>query len=331
MIRRNAIPGRLLARASLFVSVIFLALGACSSEPRRIVIVNPARHGERIVRGVIDRLESTLGEEGRRFHIVDSGRIPNLDELEAFVRMQLDEPPVMVVAMTDEAVRIVERYRDVSVSDLVYWAHSHPADLAESLGYGDQLPNASGVALGLSPTSAEDVRLDYLLELVPDARRVLVVHNPDDQDAVRGMSSLRRVARDHGVDLLEAPVRTSADAVSHLPLIPEVDAVHLTPDRAIGVNALKYYEAARMHRRPLSAPNTSSVVEGALVSYSFSESSVSELLVRVITSVLVDGLSPDDVPVGLPEFDLAYNRRVAREIGLEAPQVFLEQVDVMVD
>ena len=308
-----------------------IALVACSSGPERLVIVNPSRHGERITRDMIDILESNLDSGGQELTVSDSGRIPDLEELESFIQFELDEPPDVVVAMTDEAVSIVEPYRDPRSTALVYWAHSHPDALASQLGYEGDIPNATGVALGMSPTSAEDLRMDYLLRLVPDAEDVLVVHNPADTDAQEGLSSLKGVARERGVEVVEGLVRSRADAVDHLELISEVDAVFLAPDRFIGMVAAEYYESARLHRVPLAAPNTSSVVDGALVSYTFSEKSVAQLMAQMVRDVVFAEISPEEFQPQLPEFELAFNLGVAREIGVEPSDAFLQEVDVLLE
>jgi putative ABC transport system substrate-binding protein len=315
----------------MVLGCVLLAVSSCERRPQRVVIVNPSRHGERIVNDVLDELSGHADPSLRDVHFENSGRIPDLDELADFVRLHAEERPLAFLAMTDEGISIVEESRDTDRTMLLYWMHSHPDDLARDLGYDNAIPNATGVSLGLSPTSAEDLRMDYLLRLIPDARQVLVVYNPDDADARRGMEGLRRVTTDHGVQIVEGRVESAHDAIDHLDLVGEVDGVFLAPDRLIGMAASDYYDAARMHGVPLAAPNTSSVARGALVSYTFSEESVASLLTRMLEAVIVDGREPAELPPQLPEFELALNLSVAQEIGVDISPAFLQEVDVLLE
>lgn len=293
-----------------------------------MVILNPSRHGERIVNLMLDTLEEKNDPVFESLAVANSGRTPDLEELEAWFQAASEPPPTVVVAVTDSSVEIAERYREPDSTALVYWAQDRPEALPLQLEAG-AVANATGVSASLSPSAAEDVRLIYLLRFVGAGARVLMIYDPRDVDAPAGVERLEEVASAEGATLLRAPVESADAALSQIARFDEIDAVFLAPDRVIGQVAEELYDAAVDQGVPLAGPNVSSVRDGALLSYAFSEESVARLMSEMVLSALENGAELDEIEPTAPGYDLAFNLETASRIGLDVGDAFLEEVTIL--
>lgn len=315
-----------LSRSALVATVIVL-LG-CPSSHESMVILNPSRHGERIVSLMLDDLEERVPSTLEEISLADSGRTPDLQELETWFQTTLEPSPTVIVAITDSSVEIAERYRDPDRSVLLYWAQAHPDGL--HLQRKDRSPvNATGLSASLSPSAAEDVRLSYLLRFVEEDGEVLALYDPRDVDFLAGMERLEGVAAEEGVTLLRAPVESPERALAQIARFEEVEGVYLAPDRVIGQVAEELYEAAIEFDLPLAGPNVSSVRGGALLSYAFSEESVARALSELVATALSDSEEIGRITPQAPGYDLAFNLETAERLGLEVSDAFLQEVTIL--
>lgn len=176
-------------------------------------------------------------------------------------------------------------------------------------------------------------RMQLLGEMLPSARRLAVLTNPDDpvtasQEAdVRAAAPtlgfvirffpVREVAALHGA--LKAAVDWRADAVLRIaePL--------LTQQRAVLVRALLE------HRLPAMMVTAPEVREGGLMSYFSVEAEEYRTLAGYVDRVL-KGASPADLPVQRPtRFDLVINLATARSLGIAVPPALLLRADEVIE
>jgi putative ABC transport system substrate-binding protein len=190
--------------------------------------------------------------------------------------------------------------------------------------------NVTGVILGETYTKGMEV----LRKLVPGARRVGWVMNPDNPANLTSSERLETLGKEFGVKLVGLPFRGPADLERELggKRRTRVDALFIRRDAKLNVNAAKIAEFALAHRIPTMGVGVPQFVPaGGLAS--FHESSpemwgnVAEYVDRI-----ANGASAAELPIMQPtKFELFLNRKTARALGLTIPPDLLVRADLVVE
>ena len=107
----------------------------------------------------------------------------------------------------------------------------------------------------------------------------------------------------------------------------DVDAFFEVSEALVQVNDQLVIDATRDRRLPGIFNNQSSVVKGALASYSASRFEVGRLSAKYVQRILA-GIKPEDLPVeAVRKIDLVINLKTARQMGLTIPPTVLARAD----
>lgn len=197
-------------------------------------------------------------------------------------------------------------------------------------GFVSTLARPGGNVTGISNMVAElaSKRLAVLKELVPAAKRIAAMFNPEDPITAPQIRDAQRAAPMLNVEIRFFPVRATGDlseTFKHI-LAWRADAALwlLGQQHAFQTASI---ELAGSHRLPLMVARRDNVEAGGLISYL---SDVVELFRR--TAVYVDrilkGTKPGDLPIEQPmRFELAINLKTARALRLTIPPSLLVQAD----
>jgi len=175
-------------------------------------------------------------------------------------------------------------------------------------------------------------RMQLLGEMLPSARRLAVLTNPDDPVTASQEADVRAAAPALGFDIRFFPVREVAALPDTLKAAAEwrADAVLriaeplLTQHRAVLVRALLE------HRLPAMMVTAPEVREGGLMSYFSLESEEYRTLAGYVDRVL-KGASPANLPIQRPtRFDLVINLATARSLGIAVPSALLLRADEVI-
>jgi len=177
--------------------------------------------------------------------------------------------------------------------------------------------NATGVVLDFPP----ETQLKALRRFLPEARRVGVLYNPDENGTL--IASASRVAQKMGLRLtavkvsgpqdLPLALEALADSADVLWGVP--DAVVLNPKTAKNILLFSY-----RHRIPFIGPSESWVKEGALYAldrdYRDMGAQCGEMALRVL-----EGARPETIaPVGPRKVIYSLNLKAARHMKVSFPQ-----------
>jgi len=208
------------------------------------------------------------------------------------------------------------------------------AGVADPVGAGlvRSLPRPGANVTGVANLWFElaEKRVELLHELVPSAKRVVVVAGVFDANLEIAMRRIQGVADRLGMRLFRAEARGRWTETLETSLQESADAVLvLTPFSLFGVRH-KAEEVIRFsiaHRVPVMYADLESVDLGGLIFYGNSLPDdlvqAADLLARVLA-----GESPADIPVAqAARFELAVNLGTARAIGLEIPRSILLRAD----
>lgn len=201
------------------------------------------------------------------------------------------------------------------------------AGLVASLAH----PGGNATALTFEFPELSGKRLEFLKELAPRARRILVLHDPRDASSRQGLAAARETAPKLGMTLLERETRSDADVSRALASLGESDALLAIPG---GVTSGYYPEiirAANAKRLPTFFHTPTGGTAEALASYGASDIDIAREAARLVDKIL-KGQNAGDLPVERPtKLQLVINLRTAKALGLSVPLSLLARADEVIE
>jgi len=214
-----------------------------------------------------------------------------------------------------------------STIPIVFHSFSDPV----ATGLVASLARPGGNLTGVSMMQVELMPklLELLLELVPQARVIALLVNPDDPYTERIIGHMQEAARAKRVDLRILKARTESEIDGAFPTLVELHADGLV----LGPIAFRPQIAAlaARHAVPAIALQRDFPDAGGLLSYGPSNTAVYHLKGNY-TGRILKGAKPADLPVEQPtRFELVINLKTAKALGLTVPQLLLARADEVIE
>jgi len=213
---------------------------------------------------------------------------------------------------------------------IVFEVGSDPVefDLIASLARpGGNLTGVSFLAVDLMPK-----RLELLSDLVPQVSAIVLLVNPNNANVEHVVRDEENAARAKGVQLtiLKAATETEIDT-AFATLVRSQTGLLVTPDSFFLSRREQLVALASHHAIPAIYPVREYAVEGGLISYGTSRTSVDRLL-GIYAGKILKGAKPADLPVQQPTtFELVVNLKTAKELGLTIPPSILARADEVIE
>lgn len=176
--------------------------------------------------------------------------------------------------------------------------------------------------------------LEMLKRIAPRSTSVAIMFNPETYPYYEiHLKSFETVAKRLALDLTAAPVKGVAEidaAFARLGQQPG-SLVLVTPDPFMLVHRDAAIRAAAQYRVPTSYSYRQNVPEGGLASYGADAGDIFFRSAGYIDRIL-KGASPGDLPAQAPvKFEIAFNVKTAKALGLEIPPDLLALADEVVE
>jgi putative ABC transport system substrate-binding protein len=190
--------------------------------------------------------------------------------------------------------------------------------------------NITGIAdleIELAPKKMEIFR-----ELVAGLKRIVVVYDANNAEAVERLAAEREAARRLGLTILEKPVRSEDEARAVIAGIKRSEGDGFFAGRILSLNipgiTLEY---ALKNSIPTMFDEGYFVERGALVSYSANTYELGRQAARLVVKIM-KGIKPADIPVEQPtKFELVVNQKTATALGVRIPNSILLRADKIID
>jgi putative ABC transport system substrate-binding protein len=182
---------------------------------------------------------------------------------------------------------------------------------------GGNLTGFSNLFLELHPK-----RLDLLSELVPQAKVIALLMNPNNPGAERNIRYLQEAGRAKGVELqvLKAGTESEIDAAFASLVELHAGALLVVGDSFFSSRREQFVALASRHAVPAIYPWPYFAAAGGLISYGIDNSAVMRQVGSTAGKIL-KGARPADLPVQQPnKFELVLNLKTAKALGLAVPQ-----------
>jgi putative ABC transport system substrate-binding protein len=201
-------------------------------------------------------------------------------------------------------------------------------------GLVKSLARPSGNVTGLTNLTAElgGKRLEVFKEAVPRLARVAVIYDPGTPNHVLQLKEVQTAARPLRVTIRPWEVRGTDDFERIFTEMAKQrpNGLYVPPGPLFTTNRNRIVDFALKSRLPSMWANKVFVDAGGLMSYG---ADLAESYRRVAYYVdrILKGAKPADLPVEQPmKFELVFNLKTAKQIGLTIPQSLLYRADKVI-
>jgi len=271
-------------------------------------------------------LSETGFVEGQNVTIVYGRGEGHLDRLPALAADLVARKVDVIVTQGGDASSLAAKNATATIP-VVFHTDNDPV----ATGLVASLARPGGNLTGVSMMLAELMpkRLELLLEVVPQARMIALLLNPDEPHTERIIGEMQEAARAKRVDLHILKARTESEIDGAFATLVELqaDGLVLGP---IGFRP-QIAALALRHAVPAIAPGRDFPISGGLLSYGPSLTGVYHLK-GIYTGRILKGEKAADLPVQQPTtFELVVNLNTAKALGLTVPPSILARADEVIE
>jgi putative ABC transport system substrate-binding protein len=196
------------------------------------------------------------------------------------------------------------------------------------------LARPGGNLTGISVNVELDAkRIEFLSELVPQAKVMALLMNPNNGTAASIIGDAQQAARAKGlqIPILKASTKSEIDAAFATLVQTQAGALVVAADPFIDGRREQLVALAARHAVPAIYAWREFVAFGGLISYGPSIAAAYRQLGTYAGRVL-KGARPADLPVQEPtRFELVINLKTAKALGLTVPQAILARADEVIE
>ena len=195
------------------------------------------------------------------------------------------------------------------------------------------LNSPGGNITGVNFFSVEVVakRMQLLLELVPEAKRVAVLVNPTDPENAEIPRTIAAAGSGQRLLVVEAATGRDIDAAFATMAREKAEAVFVGPGSFFNTRRVQLAVLAARHALPAMYSVRAYPEVGGLISYGTDVLDAFRQ-VGVYTARILNGARPADLPVlQSTKFELVINLNTARALGIDIPPVLLARADEVIE
>jgi putative ABC transport system substrate-binding protein len=206
---------------------------------------------------------------------------------------------------------------------------------AVEAGLVESLARPGGNATGLSIlfTQLTPKRLELLCELIPEARTIALLVNPNSPTAAPSIKGAEEAAAAKGVKLviLNASTQNEIDTAFAAFANAKADGLIIAADPFFDTKREQLVAPARQFRVPTIYFEREFAAMGGLISYGSSLPAVYRQM-GVYAGKILRGEKPSELPVEQPtKFELIINRKTAEAMGLTVPPKLMFTADEVIE
>ena len=194
-------------------------------------------------------------------------------------------------------------------------------------------PDANATGISLLGGMLGGKRLDLLRELVPGARTIGILINPENRTTAGELQDLQAAiaaASQRAVIVRSGPSDDLENGVSELAR-QRADALLVAADPIFTNRRVQLTSLVNRHRIPTIYQWSLFTAAGGLMSYGTDIPDVYRQA-GSYTARILKGAKPADLPVLQPtKFELSINLQTARALGLEVPPILLARADEVIE
>lgn len=312
---------------ALIASILLSACGASNqNKVYKIGVVNLASAFDPILDGFKAGLEETGYIEGQTINFIYDGPATNPDALNGVLENLKNEEADLVLTFGTLATLTAKESLAGTDIPIVFGPVTDPL----ASGIVTDIINPGGNITGIQTGNPTPKRLEWLLKISPNIKRLYTFNNPDDNSSVQALAALTQTAPKFNIELVIRDTSTPEELATALSEMPEdIDAIFLLASAFFEKNNDLFVKFANENRLPLAAPATANVRDGALISFGHDNVPLGQQAAHLADQIL-RGTKPADLPIESAELYVSINLKTAEIIGLSIPDEIIRQADIIV-
>jgi putative ABC transport system substrate-binding protein len=194
-------------------------------------------------------------------------------------------------------------------------------------------PGGNLTGVSIVPNELTAKRLEMLSELVPRARVIALLMNPNNANAERVIRDVQEAARTKGLQLHVLKARSESEIDTAFASLVQLHAGALVVGADPFLTGRREQLVALASRRAVPSIYAwrEFAASGGLISYGPSLTSAFRLVGHYAGKIL-KGAKPADLPVEQPtKFELVINLKTAKALGLTIPPLLLGRADQVIE
>jgi putative ABC transport system substrate-binding protein len=198
-------------------------------------------------------------------------------------------------------------------------------------GFIDSLAKPGGNITGLANLTTElsGKQLETLREVLPKLSRLAVLRDLTEPGNPQAVRETDRTARAFNIERYYLDVRIVTDIEPSFASAAKkhIEALLVLPSAVFNSNRKEVVDLAAKNRWPGMYPRVEYVEDGGLMTYGASTTDLFRRAAIYVDKIL-KGANPGNLPVEQPvKFDLLFNLKTAKQIGLVIPEKVLARAD----
>ena len=176
-------------------------------------------------------------------------------------------------------------------------------------------------------------RLELLAELVPQARVIALLVNPDNPPGKQYIRFLQEAARAKGIQLPVLKARAEGEIDTAFASLGQVEAGGLvvSPDSFFNSRSAQLLALTSRYAVPAIYENRQFTAAGGLISYGIDNAALARQA-GIYAGRILKGEKPADLPVQQPTiFELVVNLKTAKALGLTVPASILARAAEVIE
>lgn len=318
-------------RAFYMALILLFLLSACGSATNRkdiykIGVVNLAPSFDPILEGFMNGLEEAGYKEGQNFIILYDGPAANPDVVDDVLETLKNEKVDLVLTFgTLATIKAKESLANTDIP-IIFGPVTDPV----ASGIVEDVKNPGGNITGIQTGNPTPKRLEWLLKIDPEIKRLYTFNNPDDNSSIQALTALKKTAPIFNVDLVIHDASTPEEIAIALDEMPDdIDAIFIPASAFFERNNDQFVKFANDHHLPLAVPATANVKDGALTSFGHDNVPLGQQASHLADQIL-RGVKPADLPIESAELFVSINLNSAEIIGLIIPDEIIRQANIVI-
>ncbi|MBV8652736.1 MAG: ABC transporter substrate-binding protein [Alphaproteobacteria bacterium] len=278
----------------------------------------------------LERQLAELGyEQGKTMTLISRLVVPTPQAAEDAIRTLAPNVDLLVVWSTIGAVAAKKLASTIPV---VFLSVGAPVDI----GLVQSLAHPGGNMTGVTFEAASETyakRLQFLMDIVPQLRRVAVLRAHGDVNGNFALTSMEKPAAEFGITLIPVDVEAAEQMDAAFARMKQAEAQALvvvagglTYDRSKEIAAL-----ALRYRLPSCHGFKETVADGGLVSLGPDVIMMAAQAASYVDKI-IHGASPADLPIQQPtRYEVYLNLKTAKALGLAMPETMLAIADEVIE
>jgi putative ABC transport system substrate-binding protein len=259
-----------------------------------------------------------------------------------WARGQYDRLPALATELAERSVTVIAA-NGGSRSALAAKAATSTIPIVFTFGDGDPVkhglvssikqPGGNVTGVTMIAGALEPKRLELLREVVPKARVIHMLVNPNNAGVAQDIPEVAAIAKSIGLafEVMPAATEIEIDAAFDKMAQQRAQALMVANDGFLTIRAAQIAALAIRHALPTIFPWREQAAAGGLVSYG---TNIREAYRQsgIYVGQVLKGAKPSELPVQQPtKFDLVVNLTTAKVLGIEIPMSLLLRADEVIE